>query len=310
MTMRNLHDALLRTLVPMTFEQMVAIASRQGVAAAIRAATIVRVLPNQYASAVHAGSWLVRAHAALAWAGPQAMLGGASALHLWDVLPPPATVSLVAPWEERPRGPAWLRVRRFTTLPERHELNGLPVVAPELAVILAHAEAPAGSRAEAVFAPVRAGLVTAEDVARVLATVARVRGRRELTDRLAAASDGAQSYVEEVARSTVLDTPECDGIVRQHVVSVDRTTYCLDAFDPATLTAIELDGHATHGSREARRRDLVRDARLASIGILTLRFDYAEVVGNASWCRRIVADVLRTRVPGVPVGTDLTRGES
>jgi very-short-patch-repair endonuclease len=66
-------------------------------------------------------------------------------------------------------------------------------------------------------------------------------------------------------------------------------------FDAATRTAVELDGAETHGMAVQRVRDARRDARLATVGILTLRFTYGDLASRASWCREIVRRTLATR---------------
>ncbi len=286
-----------RRLVPLSFAEMVALSSKQGVKACLDAGEIVRVLPDQYAWSAHARSWVVRAHAALAWAGPASALCGASALYLWGAADQPSTVSIAAPWQERPRGPGWLRVKRFTHPPAVAVVRGFRVVDADVAVVVAHAELPPGRRAEAVYRPLRAGLVTSESVGAALASIGRVRGRGELTRRLAAAAQGSESYLEERSDAMVLRGPEFDRLVRQHLVRADGALYRLDAFDPETLTAFESDGDGSHSSPEARRRDIERDARLAALGILTVRFDYTTVMNRPEWCRSTALATMARRAP-------------
>ena len=69
--MKDLREQVLPRARPFTYAALCAVASRHGVGRAIQRGEIVRVLPDLYASAVHADSWAVRARAAIAWAGPQ-----------------------------------------------------------------------------------------------------------------------------------------------------------------------------------------------------------------------------------------------
>ncbi|WP_143058995.1 endonuclease domain-containing protein [Demequina mangrovi] len=271
-------------------------ASERAIADAVRAGRIVRVLPDAYASSVHAESWVLRMQAALLWAGPSTVAAGSSALAAWGALAPPPNVSISVPWETRPRGPAWVSVRRHVHMPERcWPPRRIPTVPPPLAVIQAHGELPSSRRAEAVYAPVREGIVTVAEIAETLAAMPRARGRRELERRLVAAEAGAESYLEEEAGTRVLRGVPFAHLLRQHWVHVDGTSYRLDTFDPATLTAFEFDGADAHSGPAARQRDAARDARIASVGILTVRFTYADVTDRPEWCRTIALGVLATR---------------
>jgi len=51
---------------------------------------------------------------------------------------------------------------------------------------------------------------------------------------------------------------------------------------------VEVDGVENHGSAEHRHRDLVRDARAAARGFVTLRFDYALVVHDWDTVERAI----------------------
>ena len=57
----------------------------------------------------------------------------------------------------------------------------------------------------------------------------------------------------------------------------------------AARVAVELDGAAFHGSREARERDLRRDTALAAAGWIVLRFSYARLIADPDGCRREIA---------------------
>lgn len=284
-----------RRLDPMTYREMTAYASRDGLAGAIAAGRIVRLLPDQYCSPLHAAGWRPRALAALRWAGSRSALGGVSALAAWGVLAPPLQVSIIAPWEARVRGPAWLKVRRKVEMPSVHAIAGLRTVDPAIAVLQAHAELPAGSRAPAVYDSLRAGLVSVQDLWDALERTPRLAARRELIQRIAEAESGAESYLEERGGRTILTGAELGALVRQHRVQVDGHRFRIDAFHAPSLTAVEFDGERGHSNPEERRKDAVRDALLASVGILTVRFTYADVIGRPRWCREMVRRTIRAR---------------
>ncbi|MDN4477824.1 hypothetical protein QQX10_06080 [Demequina sp. SYSU T00039] len=279
----------------MSFADLTAFASRDGLARAIADRRIVRLLPDQYTSPLHAAGWRPRSLAALRWAGSSSGLAGVSALSAWGAVDSPGTVSLVAPWDSRPRGPAWLRVRRKVSMPGLLDVAGLRVVDPATAVLQAHAELPAGSRAEALYAPMRLGLVSPQDIWDALARTPRLTARRELVARLADAESGAESYLEERGGRSVLRGPDFAGLERQHRIEVDGQRFRIDSFDATTLTAIEFDGERGHSSPAERRKDAIRDALLASVGVLTLRFTYPDVMGRPAWCREVALRTLRAR---------------
>lgn len=284
-----------RSVRPWTFAEMIAVGSKNGVASSIRERSIVRLLPGQYVAGLHAESWAARAQAALRWAGPDAALAGLSALYAWDAAAQPSHVTVCTPWSSRPRGPDWLRTKRFVYPQQTMQFRGLRLVSPELAAITGHAELPPGRRAEAVYRPLRMGLVTPASLVETLDGIGRIRGRRELERRIAHADVGSESYLEEAGGTTVLVGPEFDQLVRQHVVVADGEPYRLDAFDPASLTDLEFDGFEHHGSRGAQRRDRIRDARLAALGIQTLRFTYEDVMDRPDWCRRLAIETIARR---------------
>ncbi|MDN4483463.1 endonuclease domain-containing protein [Demequina lignilytica] len=310
MTTRELLAMMTRSVTPWSFAEMVAIGSKNGVASSIARGEIVRLLPDQYVAAMHAKSWAARARASLRWAGHGAALGGLSALYAWDAATDqPDHVTICMPWTARSRGPRWLRVKRFVHPQETMQFRGMRLVSPELAAITSHAELPPGSRAEAIYKPLRMGLVTPASLRQVLDGIGRIATRHELEHRIAHADAGSESYLEEEGSATVLVGPELRALLRQHVVVADGDAYRLDAFDPETLTDLEFDGFEHHGSRAAQRRDRIRDARLAALGIQTLRFTYEDVTQRPQWCRRLAIETIARRrssgglsVPGRPPG--------
>jgi very-short-patch-repair endonuclease len=71
----------------------------------------------------------------------------------------------------------------------------------------------------------------------------------------------------------------------------------MDFYHEPSKLAVELDGSRYHSEDGARRRDIERDAELAAIGILTIRFSFQDVTERGAWCRRKVLDAVRHRTP-------------
>ncbi|WP_297081443.1 endonuclease domain-containing protein [uncultured Demequina sp.] len=298
MTLTDLIAHLEATPTTLSLEQSTASASRGGIAGACRRGVLTRVLPDRYASSLHADSWLVRSHAAAAWGPAGCALTGAGVLFDAGLAAKaPDVVDLLVPhWRHRP-SPGWLRITSSTyrppTLRERHD--GAPVVDPALALIHAYGRALERDRAELVYGLTRSGVVDAQSVRDHLDHMPRARGRASLLRRCAQAEIGVESFLEERAASEVLVGEGFEGLIRQHRVRVAGHTYRLDAYDPATRTAFELDGAASHARHDQRVRDIRRDALLSSVGILTLRFGYGDIMERPVWCRELALSTLLAR---------------
>ncbi|WP_328382544.1 DUF559 domain-containing protein [Micromonospora zamorensis] len=69
----------------------------------------------------------------------------------------------------------------------------------------------------------------------------------------------------------------------------------LDMFAERERVNIELDGATTHGDPRQREIDLRRDALLARIGILVVRFAHRRLVHEADQVRQETLAILATR---------------
>jgi len=65
--------------------------------------------------------------------------------------------------------------------------------------------------------------------------------------------------------------------------------------DSVNSPAIEVDGKAWHFNAERRTADIKRDADLAALGWLTLRFTYEQIGIDADWVIRCVRESLAGR---------------
>lgn len=78
-------------------------------------------------------------------------------------------------------------------------------------------------------------------------------------------------------------------------VRVGSRTVYLDMFAERERVNIELDGATTHGDPRQREIDLRRDALLARIGILVVRFAHRRLVHEADQVRQETLAILATR---------------
>nr|WP_239521134.1 DUF559 domain-containing protein [Blastococcus saxobsidens] len=123
-------------------------------------------------------------------------------------------------------------------------------------------------------------------------------GRSPLLALLDLLADGCESELEIWGAVRVLPgPPDVPPPVRQHRVRLESGSWVrLDAAWPWARVAVELDGAAFHGSREARERDLRRDTALATLGRVVLRFSYARSMTDPAGCRREIVAVVRSRL--------------
>lgn len=89
--------------------------------------------------------------------------------------------------------------------------------------------------------------------------------------------------------------PEMPELKRQYPVRVGGRSYYLDVYAPQERVDFELDGAAFHTGPVQRERDLRRDAAMASIGILVVRFSYSRLMSEPGEVRREVLTILAGR---------------
>ena len=161
----------------------------------------------------------------------------------------------------------------------------MSVVPPVDALIQAWGQIGGGAAASMAFDGVRRGVVRVDDVRLRLAEYPRVRDRRALERLLVELRGGVQSHLEHLAATCVFNTRDFAGFARQVGVRAGGQRYVLDMLHADAGVAIELDGRAFHSDDAARRRDLARDANLATVGIATIRLTYEDITRRPEWCR-------------------------
>lgn len=280
-----------------TRRELEALSTPRKVRTAIERGTIVRMLPNAFVAAEHQDSFEARADAALTWAGPDAMLIGASALYVWTLLDdPPDRIDVATQDSRHLRPPPWLRVHRPTYAITSHLVNDHSVAPVALAIAQGYGDLTPSEQADAVFGGIARGLVTVRELRAVLASMPRIRQRRRLTSRVEAAERGAESWLEEVGLRDVFTGRGFDSFVRQHWIRCDGRAYRLDMYDPFARLAVELDGATWHRGDAQRLRDIRRDAHLAANGIETIRLASVDLVERPQWCRDVVLRARAHRV--------------
>jgi very-short-patch-repair endonuclease len=155
----------------------------------------------------------------------------------------------------------------------------------------------AGRRAPAITA-VRNGLIRSDDLAAEACAAHGLAGRAELRQFVQQLVLGCESELELWGYLHVFDVPGLRHGVRQLPVEVRGRRYRLDLGYEAERVAVELDGHRFHSSRAQRERDLERDAALAAVGWITLRYSHERLHEDVFGCRRDTLAVLANRRRG------------
>ncbi|MEV7327894.1 DUF559 domain-containing protein [Micromonospora sp. NPDC093244] len=156
---------------------------------------------------------------------------------------------------------------------------------------------PAVDRPGLVIRVVNDRLTTPQRLVAALAEVPRLTGRaamRGLLDRLAA---GCRSPLEIWGHDHVFIGPGMPAFARQARVRVGARTIYLDMFAETERVDIELDGATSHGNPAEREIDLRRDALLATVGILVVRFSHRRLLTDPAQVRQETRAILANRRP-------------
>lgn len=267
---------------------------------------LVLVHPGVLALADRRQEWMVRARAAVLWAGGP--LSHLSAVAAHQLVPQPAgPLHVTVPAARWPRGSDDVLVHRTTRPIPTVGVGGLPVVEAPRSLVDAWAWAAMAGRDQlagrevpvvrrAVIEAVRTRAVDVEEVRMESSRQRLHAGRRDLEELLVLIAGGCESELEIWGVLQVLHGPGLPPFVQQHPVRLaNGRRVRLDVAWPDLRVAVELDGAAFHGSRDQRERDLRRDTALAVLGWVVLRFSYARLTRDPEGCRREIEAVLRRR---------------
>lgn len=247
----------------------------------------------------------VRHRAAVLSVGRPAALSHVSCLWHWSLIEDlladvDETVHVTVPHRRSIRSQRGLSVHRARVLPKVANSAGLLVVSPADAVVGSWPLLAEPDRRGPAIAAVRNRLLTPQELLAALPRHPRIAGRDQLRTLLALLVAGCESELEIWGCLEVFDVPGLRHGVRQRWVRVGGERFRLDLSYDAERVAVELDGERWHSTREQRERDRRRDAKLATIGWVTLRFSRQRLVHDVSGCR---ADTLATLAArGEPLG--------
>jgi very-short-patch-repair endonuclease len=233
--------------------------------------------------------------AALTSVGQPAVLSHLTALRRWGlaVLADPA-VHLTVPVRRHPTSiPGRLVIHRVRSpFPASFWVDGLPTQNLPAALAASWPLLDPRRRRAPVIEAARRRLVTPTEIESAIGSVACGGELRELVGLVDA---GCESELEIWGLLHVFDAPGLRHAVRQKWVRAGGRNYRLDIAFEEERVAVELDGFATHGTRDRRESDLARDAALAAAGWLTIRFSYERLTKDPDGCRREVLAALAAR---------------
>lgn len=273
----------------------------------LAAGRLVRLHPGWVTLPELVDDWTVRAHAAVGHTG--GMLSHWSALHVHGLLDEGVTrLDITVSRHRRVRSSRWVRVHRSTRPAGSEQARGFPITSLARALVETWGVAHEGRAMRGADGVARGVVLRAVRERRVLvpALEAELPGRPQLPGRAALVAllgfltAGCQSELEIRGLRDVLTAPGLPAPLLQYRVDLPGGPVHLDAAWPELKIAVEFDGAAFHGSLGARERDLRRDAALAALGWVVLRFGFRDVTERPDVCRAQIVAVHRQRAGMVP----------
>jgi very-short-patch-repair endonuclease len=124
-------------------------------------------------------------------------------------------------------------------------------------------------------------------------------GRYELVRLLNLLRLGCRSELELWGYDRVFAGPGMPKIERSVRIRLGTRSVYLDVYCPEARVNFELDGAKWHGSTAARERDLRRDAALAAMGIMVVRFTHDQLMRTPELVRAQVRAIVAARLTGL-----------
>jgi len=266
---------------------------------AVRCGAIVRVFPGVYALPEGADSLGVRRAAALAHR-PRSAVSHTDGLDVWD-LPTVLgeAVHLTVPETDpstRLDGIMLHRRRGFVAeAPSVVVRRGLRVVRLEQAVVESWSLLPDVDRRVPAIVAIRDRRTTGLRLLDVLALNPGVAGAAEQRQVFSLAAAGCHSPLEMWGHERVFTDKRLPVSRCQLPVTLPSGLVYLDRLYETEMVNVELDGAAYHGEPGQRERDLRRDAALAALGHLTVRFSHLRLHADPDGVIRQLLAILAMR---------------
>lgn len=261
----------------------------------VRTRGLIRVFPRGYVRPWDEGEPEQRERAAYFGIGWPVAFSHLTALRRWQLVEEAAEIHLTVPNNRCPRRQQGLVVHRASRFPPVVRVDGVIITQPAEAIVASWPLLAARERRAPAITAVRDKLVRPAELSEALRRHEKLRGRGELRVLIALLADGCESELELWGTIHVFDVPALRHGVRQLGVTARGRRYRLDLAYPDEKVDVEMDGDRYHSTRQQRERDRRRDAALASIGWLTLRFSYDRLHSDIDGCRAETLAALRLR---------------
>jgi uncharacterized protein DUF559 len=275
---------------------------------AVRAGQLVRAFPCVYADPARLAEPRVRMRAALMYAGPDAALSHLTALGVWRL--PGADldgpIHVLVPWPRRLRGTGGIvlhrRPRFVAGAPEVVVRDGLRISRVERCIVDSWPLVPRDVGRAAVIGAVNDRRTTPSRVLEAIGTNINLPGRGELLRLVNLLDRGCRSELELWGYQRIFTGPDMPPVEWNVRVALQNRTIQLDAYCRAARVNFELDGAKWHTSAADRERDARRDAALAAMGIMVVRFTHDQLVNHPAQVRAQIRAIVAARLHAGLVG--------
>ncbi len=264
---------------------------------AVRSGRLFHPYPRVYLDPALADDREALVRAAMLYAGWQAALSHLSGLAVWR-LPGPVDgpIHLTAPAHRHLRGAPGLVVHRRKMLrlaaPDVVIRADVPVLKLERCIVDSWPMLDADAQRAPAICAVASRLTTPDRIRETLQLTPRLGGRRHLVHLLDLLAIGCRSELEVWGYANVFGGL---GLRWQVPISLGERTVYLDAYDEVSRLNFELDGRKYHSGVLDRERDLRRDAALAALGVMVVRFTHDRLVREPDEVRAQAVAIMAAR---------------
>jgi hypothetical protein len=284
-------------------DQALRVVGHQVIDRALRSGQLLRLYPCVYIEPDIAADRRSLIRAALLYAGAGAVISHTTALGVWR-LPHPENgpIHLTTASNRHLRGTSELCVHRRVDLkveaPDVVTRGGMPVTRLEQSIVDSWPLLTGDAKRAPAIQAVNSRMTTPARLAASVKLASRLPGRQELIRLVELQQQGCHSPLELWGYDHVFRGSDMPPMQWQVPVRVNRHTVYLDVFDPEVRVNFELDGAKYHTSPADRERDLRRDAALAAMGIVVVRFTHDRLLRDPAEVRRQVLDIVAVRRTG------------
>lgn len=227
--------------------------------------------------------------------GPRSYVFGRSALQVWGLGRPDREVTMAVPRGGRCSGASWVTCVQTVADRQVVSFGELPVEAPADALIDASEAIVDPLQAQGLIADALQKGIVKPSRLKVALRRRRVRHRELFVETAGLALAGETTPLEIRGRRNVIAAHGLPKGMAQVNLSTDGTPHYVDLFYAELGVAVEFDGRKGHADAAGRFRDMGRDNRAATLGLITLRYGWSDVRYRACETAAQIATVFHQR---------------